>query len=316
MAIRNTRRGFTLVEMLVVIGIIATLAGVLMGVMSGGTDSARAAKCLTNMKNLANACHSYGMANGVYPEAGSIEYFKPNTSKGIGHVKMEYRERRGWISWFSKDNYPSESKRKNPYVGMFSTDEEQSLFALTNGALWRYMSESKAAYVCPIHGKAAGKGVKINWSYLMNAQFGWDAANGSFSYPENAGYCEYGHLSGTDRMLLFSEVPFQGPGSWFPSGEGATMDTDCVLQYNGCNKASTAMGKSRRNGSETIGFNHKNGKHWYAHVVFVDGHVEKLRGTDDSGKYMDETQIKNLTTWLCEGKDVSFDGTRYDKMTD
>ena len=45
MAIRNTRRGFTLVEMLVVIGIIATLAGVLMGVMSGGTDSARAAKC-------------------------------------------------------------------------------------------------------------------------------------------------------------------------------------------------------------------------------------------------------------------------------
>ena len=55
------KKGFSLVELLVVIGIIGILAGVLMGVFSGGSDSARAARCLSNMKNLANACQTYGM---------------------------------------------------------------------------------------------------------------------------------------------------------------------------------------------------------------------------------------------------------------
>ena len=55
------KKGFTLVEMLVVIGIIGILVGVLVASFSGGTESARNAQCLTNMKNLAGACQSHGM---------------------------------------------------------------------------------------------------------------------------------------------------------------------------------------------------------------------------------------------------------------
>ena len=52
------KRAFSLVELIVVIGIIGVLAGVLFASFSGGTESARAAKCLSNMRNLAQAAIS------------------------------------------------------------------------------------------------------------------------------------------------------------------------------------------------------------------------------------------------------------------
>ena len=47
------RKAFTLIELLVVIGIIAVLVVVLTGLFAGSTEQARAAKCLANMRNLA-----------------------------------------------------------------------------------------------------------------------------------------------------------------------------------------------------------------------------------------------------------------------
>ena len=313
MSRNRTKRGFTLVELLVVIGILGVLSAVLMGALSGSTDSARAALCLSNMKNLANACQSYGVAAGRYPGAGSLECFEPKATRRGSRSKMEYKERKGWISWFSENRYPAESHQKCPIVGMFSTDREQSQYAITNGAVWKYVSSNSKVYVCPLH---VNKRVSPNWSYLMNARFGWDAADGSFTYPVDEGFILYGRLNGADRTLLFSEVPFQGPGDWFPEGEGASMDTDCILQYKGCNKAYTAMGKSKRDGNEHIGCNHKNGKYWYAHVVFADAHTEKLCVSNSRGVGISSQNLRDLTTWLCTGKEVSFDGTRYNEIKD
>ena len=65
--------GFTLIEMIVVIGIIGILAGVLFASFGGATDSARAALCLSNMKGLAQAANACAMRNGNFPLAGSRE---------------------------------------------------------------------------------------------------------------------------------------------------------------------------------------------------------------------------------------------------
>ena len=56
---RKSRIGFTLIELLVVIGILGILLAALLPMVGGSRDSALAAKCKNNMKNLALGVISY-----------------------------------------------------------------------------------------------------------------------------------------------------------------------------------------------------------------------------------------------------------------
>lgn len=296
------KKGFSLVELLVVIGIIGILAGVLMGVFSGGNDSARAARCLSNMKNLANACQTYGMKTGRYPNAASIETLEMDTSDGVRNIKKKYCERAGWISLDTMGKYPATSHSANAIIGMFSEDDDKAAHALTNGCLWVYVARNRQTYVCPQHVKRRGKSGKPHWSYLMNEFFGWDESEGSKSYSADGNRKLYGRLEKADKRLLFAEVPFMDNTSWQPDGEGGTTDTDSVLQY-------------KKN--ECIGANHVSGRNIFAHVAFADGHVEKLRipfSGNIKNPQIDEGNLRKLTEWLCEGKDYSFDGRKYSEL--
>lgn len=312
------RKAFTLIELLVVIGIIGILAGVLMATFSGGTETARSAKCLANMRNLAQGALSYAAQHGRYPYAGSHAAIGV-TSDG----KTKYVEHVGWISWLSmNDEYnthkgggSSQSFRDLPNISAYCEDEEKSLFALTNGTMWKCVGQNRETYVCPAHVLWARRfKAKVCFSYAMSAYFGYDWSQGSKAVTsEGSGYITM-HATRLDRKLLFSELGYVAVDENGKEGDVSSSDDttqlDCVLQY----KASV-NGKSyneRWGGNpESIGFNHKSGKQYCAHVAFADGHIEKLVMPKGSGL----TGVQ-LTALLCGGVDVSFDGDAYNLITD
>ena len=63
---RRSLAAFTLVELLVVIGIIAILISVLIPVLSSARKAAQTVKCLANLRTLGQAMHMYASANKQY----------------------------------------------------------------------------------------------------------------------------------------------------------------------------------------------------------------------------------------------------------
>ena len=287
------KAGFTLLELLVVLGIIGILAAVTISQFGGATASAKATTCKTNLRNLAIAVQNAALENqdGNLPAAGSYKYFWFEDGKTV------YPTRKGWISWnVQREN--NRTKGGGSQIPFSSGDKEGLRHAITNGAIWRAIGGSVKSYQCPVHAAACYKANKRypGWSYLMNQDMGFDSNYGSGPLP-SATWRTLENITNADRMLLFCEI--QGVDvkehGLKANVDGGGTEGDAVLQYSK---------------NEVLGFNHQiTGKRWVAHVAYVDGHVGQLmyprRGLS----------LTEITKAICQGHELSFDGSAYEDMS-
>jgi prepilin-type N-terminal cleavage/methylation domain-containing protein/prepilin-type processing-associated H-X9-DG protein len=70
------RRGFTLVEMLVVIAIIGVLVALLVPAIQSAREAARRIQCQSHLKQIATALHSYHGANRAFPQGAMCDRVK------------------------------------------------------------------------------------------------------------------------------------------------------------------------------------------------------------------------------------------------
>ncbi len=103
MRIGFRRHGFTLVELLVVIGIIAILISVLVPTLAKAREQARSVQCLSNIRQIATAVMMFSAEhNGWMPGNGgfAIHRFDPGQNfPGMVDADPQITQPADWISW-------------------------------------------------------------------------------------------------------------------------------------------------------------------------------------------------------------------------
>jgi len=153
------RRGFTLVELLVVIGIIALLISILLPSLAKAREQGIRTKCLANLRSLQTAVTMY---------ANDSRQFVPATNWG-GNQTTNGKMYAGWL-------YPTGPFTSPGVLGAgtatqfgnsgFTGPVPESL--VEDGSLWPYL-KNREVYHCPGHVRdvIVGKTDTIT-SYLMN----------------------------------------------------------------------------------------------------------------------------------------------------
>ena len=158
---RPARHGFTLVELLVVVGIIAVLLGILLPSLTKSREAAYRAKCLSNLRQIGLAMTMYTMDyKGLFPAASRFVAGGPQSLEQVSDFAYWEQPNAYWLR-------PSETATN-------TVQQDQDL-----GAVSRYMGNhfDPAVWICPdddpqTHIVLPGtSGLRYPLSYTMNYFF-------------------------------------------------------------------------------------------------------------------------------------------------
>ena len=200
--------GFTLLELLVSLAIVAVLIGILLPAVQRVRDTAARAKCLNNLKQIGIGLHQYHDANQALPP-------------GMRSANDPYR----FMSWLV---------RILPYVEQTALWEQADRDFAANPTFWlngRHASESRIVplYQCPSVNRRTAfiepENATIAFAhYLGVAGLTTGLAGGVLFHESKVRFADIG--DGTSQTLMVGERP---PSSdfrfgWWYAGVGQDMD--------------------------------------------------------------------------------------------
>lgn len=145
---RARRAGFTLVELLVVIGIIALLISILLPALKKAKDAANAAKCQNNLKTLMTAFIMFAQDH-----KNHLPGNKHDSEQSGGSWNEKDPERREWlggdIPFTGGGNAAANRLKLKNSIGKSIPE---------TGTIYKYI-KNKKVYLCPTNEQNAGAGI-------------------------------------------------------------------------------------------------------------------------------------------------------------
>jgi prepilin-type N-terminal cleavage/methylation domain-containing protein/prepilin-type processing-associated H-X9-DG protein len=293
---KGKRAAFTLVELLVVIGIIALLLAVLLPALNKARESARAVQCLSNLRQLSMAIVMFaGDHRGQMPAGGTNSPYKIDPTTG-DIVKItspdsspDYTDTADWISWqrsldqFTRqvNSTPSQNitySGLTPYLNskrkISNSPAEANTIDPTLDAIYRCPSdniESRWSQSDTSHGS-------YRYSYTINVLY----ANPIYAYTGyKAGVRFDGtftgkiasiHSASSKVLLICEDERTLTSGSFKPDASkwsDPTQLMDLPSSRHQSRSIKTTAGFSNTNNLQAVG--HQDCR---SNVAFCDGHAE------------------------------------------
>lgn len=177
------RAGFTLIELLVVIAIIALLIGILLPTLGRARDSAKAMKCLANLRTHGQAWGLYMVDYSVFPwgetpegvtEPEPFKFYLANSTWGWGGVHWYERDDNGEVILPRADTALFPLIAKRPVNSYYGEDEVSETFAEhfrcpSDDGVRRFDLDGKSSYDGIALGNRSGEGDVSHYGQVGNS---------------------------------------------------------------------------------------------------------------------------------------------------